>query len=111
MGFKENLKSELEYAGISVKELAALSGVKQKTIESYLAPVPKTPSVKAAFSIAKVLKVSVEYLLTEKDEKNSRSVATLPDEIQKIVKVLERLSTQERKAVLALVEALKTGKP
>ncbi|MDR0878922.1 MAG: hypothetical protein LBN21_12810 [Treponema sp.] len=104
-------KNTLEYANISVKELAVLSGVKQKTIESYLAPTPKTPSVKAAFSIPRVLKVSVEYLLTEKEEKKGRNIASLPDEIQKIVKVLERLSIRERKAVLALVEGLKSPKP
>jgi hypothetical protein len=35
MGFRENLKTELAYADMPVRELAALSGVKKQTIDSY----------------------------------------------------------------------------
>ena len=36
MGFRENLKSQLEFSGMLIKELAANSGIKTKTIDSYL---------------------------------------------------------------------------
>jgi len=60
MGFRENLRSQLDYSGLLIKELAALSGIKKKTIESYLATNGHTPSVESAVSIAKALGVSVE---------------------------------------------------
>jgi lambda repressor-like predicted transcriptional regulator len=36
MGFRENLKAELTYSGILVKELAAEAGIKKHTIDNYL---------------------------------------------------------------------------
>jgi hypothetical protein len=36
MGFRENLKTELEYNDMAVKELAALSGVPKRAIDNYL---------------------------------------------------------------------------
>ena len=67
MGFKENLKSELQYKGMTVRELAELSGVNKQTIDNYLSTHNSIPSADAAVKIAKVLDVSVEYLVTEED--------------------------------------------
>ena len=64
MGFKENLKSELEYQGLKTQELSDKSGVKKRTIDHYLISNPQEPSVTNAFKIAKALNVSVEYLMT-----------------------------------------------
>ena len=36
MGFKENLKSELQYTGMTVRALAEKSGVNKQTIDNYL---------------------------------------------------------------------------
>jgi transcriptional regulator with XRE-family HTH domain len=107
MGFGENLKCELEYAGISVKELATLSGVKQKTIESYVGPRAYTPSVEVAFSIAQALHVSIEYLMTGKEGRADHPLTALPVEIQETARILMRLSRRERGAVLALVKGLR----
>ena len=63
-GFKENLKSELEYKGILIKDLAVLSGVNRRTIDNYLSTHNSIPTADAAVSIAQVLGVSVEYLVT-----------------------------------------------
>ncbi len=67
MGFKENLKSELQYRDMTVKELASLSGVKKQTLDNYLSTHNSTPSVDVAVKIAKALRVSVEYLVTGHD--------------------------------------------
>jgi transcriptional regulator with XRE-family HTH domain len=71
MPFKENLKSELEFQDIKVKELAAKTGISRRTIDQYLSAAAKMPSAENAVKIAKVLGVSVEYLVTGKPAESS----------------------------------------
>ena len=107
MGFKENLKSELEYSGMIVKELAARSGVKKKTLDSYLGTKCFKPSAEAAVSIAKALGVSVEYLVTGADSKVDRRISSLPSDLQEIMLVSRQLSAKDRFIVLNLARLLK----
>jgi transcriptional regulator with XRE-family HTH domain len=107
MGFKENLKSQLQYSGMLIKELAALSGVKKKTIESYLGARSYTPSVYSAVSIAKALGVSVEYLVTGKDAEKDRPLSSLPKDTQEIVLTSEQLKPKDRQIVLTLARSLR----
>ncbi len=67
MGFRENLKAELEYQDIKTKELAEKAGVNKRTIDHYLMSNPQEPSVTNALKIAQALNVSVEYLVTGKE--------------------------------------------
>jgi transcriptional regulator with XRE-family HTH domain len=62
MGFYENLKLQLAYSGMPVKELAELSGVKKATIDSYLNYHRRMPSADAALRLARALGVTVEQL-------------------------------------------------
>ena len=97
----------MDYSGMLVKELAALSGVKKKTLDSYLGNRGYTPSVEAAVSIAKALGVTVEYLVTGKDNANNRSLSSLPADLQEIVLVSEQLTGKDRFIVLNLARLLK----
>jgi transcriptional regulator with XRE-family HTH domain len=107
MGFSENLRSELQYADMPVKELAARSGVKQKTLESYLGGQRCIPSVTAAVSIAKALGVSVEYLVEGTEGGKSRPLSSLPQDIQAIVRSAAQLNTKDRQVVLTLANTLR----
>ena len=107
MGFKENLRSQLDYSGMLVKELAACSGVKKKTIDSYLGNRDYTPSVEAAISIAKALGVSVEYLVTGTNTVGDIPLSSLPADIQEIVLETKKLSIKDRNIVLNLARLLK----
>ena len=106
MGFRENLKSQLEYSGMLVKELAALSGVKKKTIDSYLGIRSYKPSVDAAVSIAKALGVSVEYLVTGTNSAKERPISSLNSDLQEIVLACEQLSVKDRNVILNLARLL-----
>jgi transcriptional regulator with XRE-family HTH domain len=107
MDFGESLKSQLQYSGMLVKELSALSGVKKKTIDSYLGNKGYTPSVYAAVNIAKALGVSVEYLVTGKKSAKERPLSSLPKDIQEITFLAEQLKTKDRQIILALIRLLK----
>ena len=108
MGFRENLKSQLEYSGMLVKELAARSGVKKKTIDSYLGAHSYKPSAETAVSLAKTLGVTVEYLVTGTDSpRKDRPLSSLRNDIQEIVLVAERLNSRDRHILLSLAQLLK----
>jgi transcriptional regulator with XRE-family HTH domain len=110
MGFRENLKSQLEYSGMLVKELAARSGVKKKTIDSYLGTYSCTPSVETAVRIAKALGVSVEFLVTGENIIKDRTISSFRSDIQEIVLVSERLSPKDRLIILNLARLMQDRK-
>jgi len=107
MGFRENLKSELTYSGILVKELAAKSGVNKYSIDNYLNKRGQTPSVEVAVKIAQALGVSVEYLVTGK-EGNRRKNNPLSGKAGIIAHYADQLNDKNRAFVLDFIKWLKT---
>ncbi|GHU73289.1 transcriptional regulator [Spirochaetia bacterium] len=107
MGFKENLKAELTYSGMMVKELSALSGIKKHTLDNYLNTHNAIPSAEAAVKIADVLGVTVEYLVTGDEKRQEKTIAALPPELRLLVNTAERLSSKNRKLAIKLVKVLK----
>jgi transcriptional regulator with XRE-family HTH domain len=104
MGFKENLKSELAYSGMLVKELAAKSGVSKYSLDNYLNAREQVPSIEAGFKIANALGVSVEYLVTGKDANNPQ----LSSEARTIGRVADQLNERDRRFILDLIKWMKT---
>jgi transcriptional regulator with XRE-family HTH domain len=105
MGFKENLKAELAYKDMLVKELAALSGIKKRTLDNYLREDSSMPPADAAVRIAGVLGISVETLITGIDKHREKNSAPVPD-LNLILKVLEELNERDRKTVFSLAKSL-----
>ena len=99
----------MEYSGMLVKELAARSGVKKKTLDSYLGNRGYTPSVESAVNIAKALGVSVEYLVTGTDSKNKLAPSPLPTDLQEIVDASRKLNSRDRSIILNLARLLKNS--
>jgi hypothetical protein len=63
--FRKNLRDELDYQGLTVKELAAKSSVAKGALDSYLGVQERIPSADNAVKIADVLGVSVKYLKSD----------------------------------------------
>lgn len=105
MGFKENLKSELEYQGLQLKELAARCGVSKNTLGNYLTGHNSLPAADTAVKIARALGVSVEYLVTGKNSDESH-VPPLPAKYRKIFAALSQLDQNDLDAVTLLVTAM-----
>jgi len=106
VGFKENLKRELSYSGVLVKELASRSGINRRTIDNYLNTHNAMPSADAAVRIAEALGVTVEYLITGQETKK-RNYPSSSLEPKVILKNLETLNKRDRKIVLNLVKSLR----
>ena len=62
--FRQNLRNELDFQGLTVKELSARTGIPKSTLDCYLGSRATMPPADAAVLIAKSLHVTVEYLVT-----------------------------------------------
>ena len=104
MGFNENLKGELEYRGMPVKELAHKTGIPKQTIDKYMLSNGSMPPADKAVAIARVLGVSVEYLVTGKKTPDGKiQNRILSPEMRSITECVEPLSREERKIVKTAV--------
>jgi transcriptional regulator with XRE-family HTH domain len=107
MGFKENLKSELAYSGMLVKELAAKSGVNKYSLDNYLNTRGQIPSVEAGQKIAQALGVSVEYLVTGQESKKTGKMQKSSNDVRMIARLAEQLDDKKRKFVIDFMKWLK----
>ena len=100
MGFRENLKQELGFNGMLVKELAAATGIPKRALDTYLLSTKASmPPADTAVKIAHALGVSVEYLITGEE-------TALPPDIRLMVRNLQRLGKKDRKVASVLINAL-----
>ncbi|WP_296329603.1 helix-turn-helix transcriptional regulator [uncultured Treponema sp.] len=105
--FKENVKDELQFQGLSVKELSAKTNIPYQTLENYLNSRASMPPADYACRIAKVLNTDVESLLGEKDIQNS-----VPEEKKQdrhILTLISRLNPENKKAVLQILTTMVRG--
>ena len=102
MGFKENLKNELKFQGMLVKELADKSGVPKGTIDHYLAEKHTAPIAENAVKIARALNVSVEY--------QSSSQNLVSHKYAEMFKNFEELPEYEKSAIANMISELNAHK-
>ena len=104
MGFKENLKSEITFQGMRVKELAEKTGINKRTLDHYLTENGSEPTAANAVLIAKALGVSVEYLVTGKD---SAIPHTIKPEVIDIIREINHLSENDLHFTKEMVQRLR----
>ena len=110
MGFRENLKSELTYSGMLVKELAAKSGVSKHSLDCYLNARGQIPSVEVGVKLAKALGVSVEYLVTGEEGKQTKTPPKMSGDTWLIAQIAEQLNDKQRKFLIDFIKWLKSRK-
>jgi len=103
MGFKENLRSELDYQDMIVKELSEKTGINKRTLDNYLTGHKSIPSADIAVKIAKALNVTVEYLVTGKD---THKESMVPPQARKLLELFSILDERDKQTVINLVESL-----
>ena len=108
--FRENLRKELEYQDIIVKELSAKTGIPVATLDCYLGTRATVPSVEAAVKIAKALQVSVEYLVTGGNPITKKINTKLSKEALDCIRLINHLSSEQCGAILNLVNTFKIKK-
>jgi transcriptional regulator with XRE-family HTH domain len=102
--FRRNLRSELDYQGLTVKELAAKTGIAKATLDCYLGSRANMPLADAAVKIAQALGSSVEYLVTGRGSGKNKTLKALRPEIRLIIQVYEQLDGADREKLLEIVK-------
>ncbi len=100
MRFRENLKAELTYQGILVKELSAKTGISKRTLDNYLREKGSMPPADYAVLIAKALNTSVEHLVTGETFSNSDS------QLKKFLLLFSQLSKSDQDFFIRLMEGI-----
>ena len=109
MSFRENLKSELSFQGILVKELSAKTGIKKRTLDNYLREKGSIPPADFAVKIASALDVTVEFLVTGRDRKiKTQNIELFPADVRLISEKMSKQDMNDRKLIRVLVDELET---
>lgn len=103
MSFKDNLREEISFQGLQIKEIANKTGISNSTFLSYVDARGSLPNVEIAVKIAQALGVSVEYLVTGNETPKDR---ILTPEVKKAVALLSNLNSKEIEVILNLLEVL-----
>ncbi|MCL2442129.1 MAG: helix-turn-helix domain-containing protein [Treponema sp.] len=74
-GFTKRLKSEIDYLGLNRKEFAAKADIKIRALDAYLGPQQSMPPADTAVKIASALGLSVEYLVTGKEYRQTADIS------------------------------------
>ena len=112
--FRENLRSELNFQGVAIKELSARTGIPIATLDCYLGTRATVPSVEAAFKIAQALRVSIESLIIgEKTSIESPAIGEkasteyrskkISREAREIIHWIENLNIEQCRAILNMI--------
>jgi transcriptional regulator with XRE-family HTH domain len=101
MGFRENLKSELSFRGMLVKELAEKSGVSIHTINNYLNLRGRMPAAATAVKIARALEVPVEQLIDGRGQ-----TPALEPELRSHLQTMQTLDVADRTIIYTLAAML-----
>ena len=109
--FKKFLREELDYQGLTVKELAVKSGVAKGAIDSYLSKQASMPPADTAALIADALGVTVEYLLNGQDgSRESITPFFSSPKKRSLLRVFDELPPEDQKLALDFVKLLKKNR-
>jgi len=104
--FRENLRAELDYSGLTVKELSHKTGIAKGTLDCYLGVRASMPPADIAVKIANSLGVTVEYLINGQEIK--RQDKLLDPKIRSIIQILIELNDKDVETILAISKIIKT---
>lgn len=103
MGFKENLREELIFQDVKIKELSQRTDISINTIRNYINGHNALPSIESGVKIAKALGVTAEYLVTGINRtENKNSI------YEKLISDFKILTENDKKSLLALIAEMKT---
>ena len=99
--FKENLRSELDYHDITIKELSLMTEIPYRTIENYLSARASMPPADYAVNIAHALETTVEKLVLGE---SSDLLERKESKLQKNIRLFSKLSEDDQSIFLKLME-------
>jgi len=109
--FRNTLREELDYQGLTVKELAHKSSVAKGALDSYLGKQASMPPADVAVRIASALGVTVEYLVSGEDGGSKKNQVFISNPKKRsVLKVFDELLPEDQKLTLDFVKVLKKNR-
>jgi len=106
--FRKILRDELDYQGLTVKELAVKSSVAKGAIDSYLGKQASMPPADTAVRIAAALGVTVEYLINGQAGSNETPAIFFSNpQKRSLLRVYDELAPADQRLALDFVKLLK----
>ena len=99
MSFRDNLREAIDLCGIEQKELAYKANISLRNIENYLRENASIPSADKAVQIARVLGVTVEYLVTGR-KFSGETASAVDSEMSSFMQSIKKLPKNKRVIVL-----------
>jgi len=103
--FRANLRAELDFLGLTVKELSAKTGIPKRTLDCYLGARYSMPPADVATKIAQALGVTVEFLVTGQKTKKQNKV--IGNNVRSILQILVELGEKDVETIFGLAKVLK----
>ena len=100
--FKENVREELEFQGLSAKELSLKTKIPYQTLQNYLNARATMPPADYACRIAQVLNTSAEKLVLGENQ----NLPPKESKFQKGIRLFSKLSDSDQTTFIRLMEAL-----
>lgn len=104
MDFRSRLREEIEFSGLLDKEVASKAGITKRALDSYVGSQASMPSAEVAVKLAKVLGVSVEYLVTGNEE--SPIDDTVRSKLNYLSHLFLQLDDKDQHIILTLAKEL-----
>ena len=106
--FRQTLREELDYQGLTVKELAAKSTVAKGAIDSYLGKQASMPPADTAVRIAFALGVTVEYLVNGENINQDTSAHFISNPKKRsLLRIYDALLPEDQQLALDFIKLLK----
>ena len=109
--FKQNLRDQMDYLGITTQELANKTGISKRTIENYLSKRESIPPADYACLIAKALGVTVEWLVTGIAPTENISANLSTSKLLSLLHDIEKLEPKVQEAITTLIKAASAFPP
>jgi transcriptional regulator with XRE-family HTH domain len=105
--FRQNLRDELDYFDLTVKELSAKTNIPKGTLDSYLGDRASMPPADAAVKIALALDLSVEYLVTGRETRHEKSVLSYSPNVRLLLQIVEDFDENDKEIILDFARVIK----
>ncbi|MDR0447282.1 MAG: helix-turn-helix domain-containing protein [Treponema sp.] len=99
------MRETLDFLGMEQKELAAKTGLSLKTIENYVKKESSIPIADKAVLIAQALGVTVEYLVTGKENIKNETSEIL-NRNKDFLYIMSKLNDYNHKVILSIAKVL-----
>jgi transcriptional regulator with XRE-family HTH domain len=105
--FRKNLRDELKYQDLTVKELAAKSGVAKGALDCYVGKQASVPPATTAVKIAQALGVSVEYLVSGQKPRHEEIAVSYSSKLRSILQIFNNLDEENQDIIVEIARLLR----